>query len=349
LRLPQTLKLAAGIDQKLPGEIIGTVDVLYTRSLHQFYFTDANLLGPAGVASGEGGRTLYGTINSAGIATAARRVPSLGQVVRVSSKSTDNSLSLSGQLRKRFGETLEANAFYAFTRARDEMSLVNPGTRQNLEHTPLDGTVENRALRPSYFELPHRIQLSATARLPNEVRLSLLYAGASGTPYTYVITGDANADGMPIGMLTPDIVYVPVDSADIALFNAAQWDTLNAFIKGEPCLRHQRGRILARNSCRNPWFGTLNARLSKAFPSAAGQSVELTADVYNVLNMVNRRWGLFRATAPTPAWPMLRLRGYDSVAQRGIYQATLPKLRDVQDFEGRWSRWLAELGIRYTF
>lgn len=349
LKLPQTLKLALGVDHRLAGGMVGTVDLLYARSLHQFYLTDANLLGPVGVARGEGNRTLYGTINSLGIATAARRVPSSGQVVRVSSRSADNSLSLSAQLRKRVGETLEASAFYAFTRARDQMSLVNFFARQNLEHTPLDGTLENRALRTSYFEVPHRVQLSARARLPHGVGLSLLYAGASGTPYTYVITGDANADGIPLGQLTPDIVYVPVDSADIVLDSAAKWGRLNNFINGEPCLQHQRGRILARNSCRNPWFGTLNARFSKGFPTAAGQSVELTADVYNVLNLVNRRWGLYRVTAPAPAWPMLRLRGYDTIAQRGIYEPTLPTLRDVQDLEGRWSRWLAELGIRYTF
>jgi hypothetical protein len=349
LKLPQTFKVALGADHQLATGMVGTVDLLYTRSLHQLYLTDANLLDPVGVAWGEGRRTLYGTINSAGTATAGRRVPALGQVIRVSSKSRDNSLSLSAQLRKRVGETLDASAFYAFTRARDQLSLVNFFTRQNLEHTPLDGTIENRALRPSYFEVPHRVQLSATVRLPHAVRLSLLYAGTSGTAYTYTITGDANADGMPISLLAPDIVYAPVDSTDIALFSPAQWDTLSAFIKREPCLRHQRGRILERNSCRNPWFGTLNARFSKAFPTEAGHSVELTTDIYNVLNLVNRRWGLYRVTAPTPAWPMLRMRGYDTTKQRGIYELTLPTLRDVQDFEGRWSRWLAELSIRYTF
>jgi len=349
LKLPQTLKLALGVDHRLAGGMVGTVDLLYTRSLHQFYLTDANLLGPLGIARGEGNRTLYGTINSAGIATAARRAPTFGQVLRVSSGSADNALSVSAQLRKRFGETLEASGLYAFTRARDQMSLVNFVARQNLEQTPLDGTLDDRARRASYFDVPHRAQMSLTARLPRGVELALLYAGASGTPYTYVITGDANADGIPTGQLTPDIVYVPLDSADIALVNPAQWAQLNAVIEAEPCLRKQRGRILARNSCRNPWFGTLNARLSKAFPTAAGQSVELTANVYNALNLVNRRWGLFRVTTPTPAWPMLRMRGYDTVAQRGIYDLDLPILRDVQDLEGRWSRWLAELSIRYVF
>jgi hypothetical protein len=140
-----------------------------------------------------------------------------------------------------------------------------------------------------------------------------------------------------------------MDSTDIALTNPAGWAALNSVIEGEPCLRRHRGRILARNSCRNPWFETLNARLSKEFPTAAGQSIELNANIYNALNLLNRRWGLYRVTTPTPAWPMMRLRGYDAIAQRGTYELTLPTLRDVGDLEGRWSRWLAELGVRYRF
>jgi hypothetical protein len=154
---------------------------------------------------------------------------------------------------------------------------------------------------------------------------------------------------MPTTMLAPDIVYVPLDSADIALADPRQWSDLNQLIEAERCLRTQRGRILKRNSCRNPWFGTLNARASKAFPTVAGQSFVLTADVYNLGNLVNRRWGLFRVTAPTPAWPLLQLTGYDTNAQRGIYNLTPPVRRQVQDLEGRWSRWMAELSVRYNF
>jgi hypothetical protein len=349
LKFPQTVKFTFGVDHRLAGEIIGTADVLYTRSLHQLYVSDANLVGPQGAAAGEGNRTLYGTISALGTATATRRTPAFGQVIRISNKSADHTLSLSGQLRKQFGEILETSALYSFTRARDQMSLVNFVARQNLEHTPLDGTLENRALRASYFEVPHRVQLVATARLQHGVRLSLLYAGASGTPYTYVSAGDLNADGMPTSQFAPEIVYVPLDSADIALVDPAEWQQLNKVIEGERCLRNQRGRILKRNSCRNPWFGTLNARASKAFPTVGGQSIELTGDMYNLLNLMNRGWGLFRVTAPTPAWPLLQLSRYDTNAQRGVYNLTLPILRDVRDLEGRWSRWLAELSLRYVF
>src|SRR5207253_10822373 len=75
------------------------------------------------------------------------------------------------------------------------------------------------------FRSPHRVEVSGVARLPYQVRLSLLYAGASGTPFTYTITGDANADGIGSGPLVNDIVYVPRDSLDIALANRSEEHT----------------------------------------------------------------------------------------------------------------------------
>jgi hypothetical protein len=186
------------------------------------------------------------------------------------------------------------------------------------------------------------------------------YAGASGTPYTYTVRGDANADGIGGAIMTNDIVYVPRNRADISIDGngpaagfgtVAQQDSvygniIDPFIEREPCLRRQRGQILERNSCRNPWFGTLNARVTKGFPTFAGQSLELTADVYNVLNLLNREWGQYRVTTLEPGVPLLSLVGYDASAGRGIYRPQLPGLRQLQDLA---SRWQVELGVRYIF
>src|SRR6185503_17838432 len=193
------------------------------------------------------------------------------------------------------------------------MSVVNPFARANLENTPLNGTIEDRPLRTSYFDIPHRVVFNATLRLPLRSRLSLLYAGSSGTPYTHMIQGDANADGIGDVPLLNDVLYVTRDRADISLDGngiaagvgtVAQQDSvyglLDDMIRSEPCLREQRGRLLERNSCRNPWSNALNARLTKVVPAPAGQALELTADVYNVLNLLSRRWGQSRVTIPDP-------------------------------------------------
>jgi hypothetical protein len=244
--------------------------------------------------------------------------------VRASNRSGDYSVSIAAQLRKQFAAGAEVSGLYAFTRARDRMSIVNLLARPNLETTPVDGTFDGRRLRTSHFEIPHRVELNGTVRLPYQFRLSLRYAGASGTPYSYVLRGDANADGIGNATQLNDLVYVPRDSLDITLAVPAEWGTLNQFIENEPCLRKQRGRLLARNSCRNPWFGVLSARVTKGFSTFAGQSLELTADLYNVLNLLDRDWGQSRVTTVEPSATMLSLAGYDAAAGRGIYRLQLP-------------------------
>lgn len=349
LRFPQNLKVTLGVDHRLPGDIVGTLDVLYTRAVHQWYFSDANLGSPVGVSQGEGNRPLYGTISAGGgFATPARLAPAFGPVIRASDRNGDRSFALSVQLRKQFGDRVEASGFYAYTRARDVMSLANVDQAgANLNNIPLDGTLANRRLATSYFEVPHRIEVSTLVRLPYRTQFSLLYLGGSGLPFTYVIVGDANADGIGSSLLMNDIVYVPRDSADITLANPADWRTLDGFVARDPCLSRQRGRILARNSCRNAWFGTVNTRLIKDFPTISGHSFEVTADLYNMLDLISRQWGQSRATAPNPpSQPLLRLVGYDTAAGRGIYRLQLPAIDQVQDLA---SRWQVELGLRYIF
>jgi hypothetical protein len=353
LKLPQNLKLALGIDRRFPSGVVATIDVLYTRGVHQIYVRDANLGTPTGAAAGEGGRPLYGTIRGTTratlVANPAWRDTSFGgkEIYRVSNRGGDNSFSLSAQLRKRLGETLALFAAYAYSRAQDRMSWVNFPARANFSSTPLDGTLDDRRLRPSFFETPHKVSVAATLDLPYRVQLSLLYQGASQPPYTYVIDGDANADGIGgAGSLKNDIVYVPRNASDITLSPDSDQVRLQAFIEQQSCLREQRGRIMARGSCRNGWLGFLNARLTKAVPVAGGQHLEVTADVFNLLNLMSRRWGRYRDVTTSPSVQLLQLAGWDAVRGRGIYRFVSPPRGVVDDLA---SRWRIQLGARYVF
>jgi len=355
LKLPQNLKLALGVDRRFSSGLVATIDFLYTRAVHQIYASEANLGAPTGVAGGEGGRPLYGRVSGTSLANLktnpAWRDTSFGEreIYHVSNRGGDHGLSLSAQLRKRFGETLALYAAYAYSRAQDRMSWVNFPARANFSNTPLDGTLDDRRLRPSFFETPHKVALAATFYLPHRLQLSLLYVGASQPPYTYVIDGDANADGVGgSGSLKNDIVYVPRHVADISM-PAADYARLDGFIEQQPCLREQRGRIMARNSCRNGWLGFLNARLTQVVPMAGGQRIEVTADVFNMLNLINSLWGRYRDITTSPSVTLLTLVGWDTANERGMYRLSsnsVPARGVVDDVA---SRWRVQLGARYAF
>ena len=207
----------------------------------------------------------------------------------------------------------------------------------NLDSVILDGTLDHRRLAPSAWGPSHRVTLMATTDLPLHFRMTLFYDGFSGSAFTYSVDGDANGDGY-----LNDAIYVPLNAApggdielvveneqgDMVPAPASEYAELNHFIEEEGCLREQRGHLLQRNSCRNPWSASTDARFSRVFPAAHNRSLELSLDVFNFLHLVNPDWGLVHGV-DSPQ--LLQLAGYDVTAGRGIYRRLPRTTRAVID------------------
>ena len=359
-KFPQALKLALGADRNLPWNLFATVDFIFTKAINQYYLEDVNLRGIQGASAGEAGRPLYGTINPAsGAATVLRVTNRANDVVENRNVSRDQSTSLTFQLQRRFIGGLEFNAAYTYSHSLDVMSMTSDITSSNFQFGALDGTIANRNLRTSSFDRPHKVSISGTVNAPLGGRFSLIYNGVSGTPFTYVVSGDANADGV----FGNDLVYVPKNRTDITLDGngagaagfgtSAQQDSvynlLNTYINGEPCLANNRGRLQPRNACRNRWQNYLNARLSWAIPTVSGHTLEVTADMLNVLNFINSAWGLIRVTGTGfEEQNLIQQTGYDAANGRGIYALAIP-VKNAVTLNSIGSRWVFQLGTRYTF
>ena len=346
-RFPRNLRLSLGSDVRLPWGMVGTADLLYIRGVNQFDITDANLRPPSGTAAGEGGRLLYGTFDSFGTPVPNRIDSTFGTVARIRNASGDRAISVSGQVEKRFAGGTDVSLAYTYTDARDRMSPGCFNVTCNLYLTALDGTVDHRRLTTSDFSVPHKVTLGLVMNAPLNFQVGVTYNGSSGLPYGYVVDGDANADGLQFIGFGNDLVYVPKDSTDITLEFPEEWATLDTMIRGDGCLRTQRGRVMRRNSCRGGWTTLLNARVSKVFGTGQGHTLELITDVFNVLNVFDRDWGVQRVVySVLGSVTMLHLAGYDQANQRGVYDVVRVDRR-ARDFEG--TRWRLQLGARYTY
>jgi len=338
-KLPQIMRFSLGADVALPWEVTGTVDLMYGKSLNQFLLEDVNII-QGGTSVGEGGRVLYGTIGTGNFTTRRELNSVANDVLRQYNSNQDYQYSIKFGLVKRF-ENLEFQAEYAYARSYDLLSPTSDISNSLLNFATLDGTMHNRNLTPSFFDTPHAVRLSGTAALPAGFRVSMFYTGNSGRPYAYRYNTDVNGDNFSGN----DLFYVPLNSGDISLANPAQYAQLDAFIQGEKCLRDARGTIMRRNSCRNPWQSFLDARLGKTFPTFRTQSVELTANIYNVLSLMGIG-GIQRITSSNENIPLLNRTGYVPAMGRGIYTLLLPP-RNVVQYPA--SRWKLEFGARYSF
>jgi hypothetical protein len=345
-RFPRNLRLSLGSDMRLPWGVVGTVDLLYIRGVNQFDITDVNLKRPT-AESGEGGRPLYGTIGEFGESLPSRIDSTFGTIAKIRNASGDHAISISGQIEKRTTGGTTLSLAYTYTDARDRISPDCFNVTCNLDFTPIDGTIDQRALTPSNFSVRHKVTLGAVIPAPLHTQLGVFYNGYSGGPFSYIVFGDANADGLQLAGINNDVIYVPKDAADITLVDPDAWPRLDSLIRSQPCLSAQRGRLMRRNSCRGSWTTLLNARVSKVFGMGGGHTVELMTDVFNVLNLLDQDWGVRREAASVLGdVALLSLEGYDQANARGVY-LVLPVDRRARDVEA--TRWRMQLGARYSF
>ena len=353
-RLPQNARFSLGVDHRLPWNMTATVDLMFTQWLSSIYLTDVNLV-QGGTSVGEGNRPLYGTIGvNTSNWTTRRQTAAFKDVILQSNSNRDYQYQATFQLQKRFSNGMEFNAGYTYARAYDLMSLTSSISNSNLKFAVLDGTLDNRNLAPAAFDVPHRVTFTVTGNLPLDFRGSLQYAGRSGTPYAYVTQNDDNGDGL-VGQ---DLVYVPANAQDIQMCplsgactatsqDAAAYRALDAYINAEPCLASQRGHIMSRTSCRNPWQSFVNGRLAKTIRTVHGQAIELTADVFNVLSFLGIGGKVTATSASFEETNLLSLNNYNAAAGRGVYTmaTSLSNLRRVDTFN---SRWRILFGARYS-
>src|SRR5205807_1908352 len=128
-------------------------------------------------------------------------------------------------------------------------SLTSSQALSNWRFEPVDGSLEDRNVRPSAFDRPHKITVTGTGTLPYGFGAGISYVGQSGTPYTWVVNGDINGDGQSRN----DLPLIPATASQISLSGtpaqqAAQYSALDSFINSQSCLRDARGSLLQKGA-----------------------------------------------------------------------------------------------------
>jgi hypothetical protein len=348
-RFPEAVKLLAGIDHSFRSGVSASFDLVLSRTRNSAYLSDLNLR--PGSTSAEG-RLMYGSITGTGAASANRLDPRFLQVLFVTNRSQDRFRAVSLSVRKSWRHGGYVQAGGQWSRTEDVFTVNRNSANLTLQTAPIDGTLAERNLTRSGYDVPISLTANGAMPLPGGFTLSLLARHQSGRPYAYAVTGDANADGID-GSIHNDLFYVPRSAADISLADPAQYGELDRFIEEEECLRSQRGRIMVRNSCRNPSFTLVDARVAWE-TTLLTRRVEVSADLFNLLHLLHGSWGLVRETSANEARDRLvTMTGWDATHNRPIYslftQAGHVVLPPRNQVLVDLSRWRVQLGARVQF
>lgn len=305
-KLPRVWRSNIAADIKFGNGYKLTLDALYTKTLYDVKFQQINIkdsaqyytTGPTQSPVYVGGK-LYSGYSNAYFLTNTKEGYRYNLTAQLS-KTTNNIKVGNHSLN------LNWSAAYTYGVSKDISNGIRNSFQSNYEVNPAISP-NSADLAYSNFDLRHRIvgtlgsnfvwnQMSATS-------LSFFYSAQSGNPYSVIYASGGNPFSNSANANLP---YIPKDQADAHLMDKkdgtgnivysanAQWNDLNQFISGDKYLSTRRGQYAERNGLHTPWNSELDMKLMHEFKLSRtnkSKTLQVSLDVFNVLNLLNNNWG----------------------------------------------------------
>ena len=345
---PQVWTTNLAFDHKLPGDVVGTIEAIYSKDINSVYVRNANLGLP--IRTLADGRPFYG-----GAVADVKQGLDAGAYV-IDNSDEGYNFNITAQLRKNFESGLSTSLAYSYLDAKNIMTTTEIAATLH-QSNPVKGDPNKPGLSNSQFGQRHRIIGGATYKYEwnegfattfgvfMEAAEGNQFTTSGGNRYSFVYAGDVNGDGSGGN----DLIYIPKDRNDINLEDPSQWYALNYFIQQDKYLSSHRGQIAERNAVVNPWYFNIDLRILQDFSVQAfgkNNTFQLSLDILNVTNLLRSSWGV-RKVASAEATSPLQLTGFDADGEP-IFKFGGATDTFVDD-PGLFSRWQMQLGLRYMF
>ena len=384
-KMPQIWRSSLAFDFKLPMGFRASVEGLYTEVLQDVKFQNINLTDNVTYfAQGPTQSPRY----AAPAGGNAKVNTAFSNAFLLTNTNQGRRYQLTGSVGKSFANLLDLSAAYTYGVSKDISNGIRNSPQSNWELNPALN-VNDPALAYSNFDLRHRVVASINLHHNLGQRFTGYFTSvltyASGSPYTWVY----NSNPFGNGQQNVQLAYIPGSATDITLVNAvrnattgattyvldasgAQYAALSNFIDGDDYLKTRRGQYAERNAARTPWNNQadvrfmVEAKLGKMEPNeagvvAAGHSIQISFDIQNVGNFLNKSWGrqyfvpnTFNSTLGTGLSQVAfadiagNISGTYSAGtfNRPAFTYSSPATYSIDQLA---SRWQGQLGVRYLF
>jgi len=324
-KYPQVLKTSIAVDQKLPANIIATLEYSYSKDINAVNFENVNLPSAGIALVGPDNRVRYSATKIySGAGGEAVTNPNITNAILMKNYSKGYGNVFTIQLQKS-SKNLYTSVAYTYT----DVKTLNDGgsiAASMWRDRPVKGDPNAPELgRPNFYQ-PHRVIAQASYRVEYckhfATSVGLVFEAAPSPTSTlipltgtgsYTYSGDVNNDGTGGNN---DLIYIPSNQNEIILVPVNTgggvitdtrtpvqiWNQLNNFINQDPYLSSHRGRFAERNAVIMPYFKRLDLNVTQDFYLKTGKekhTLRVSFDIINLGNFLNKNWGLTK-TFSTP-------------------------------------------------
>jgi outer membrane receptor protein involved in Fe transport len=351
-RLPQIWRTNVGVDRKLPFDIVGTVDFIYSQDVTTPIAHNPVLRNPDGFFNGPDNRGYW--TNQPGFAAYSNDRDFRNVFYLTNARERADYASLTFQLQKEFDNGFYTMVAYTRSRARD---LDAAGGSQAISLWP--STVQNDRNNPELgfagFDQPNRLISNIAYRTKNTT-ISLFYDGGEAGRFSHTYSGN-------FGDASNRLIYVPNSASELNFeqFTLAgqvitpqmQQQMFDDYINQDKYLSSRRGQYAERNGGLRPRVNRFDFRLTEdiVLSKNSKNKLQLSMDVLNVGNLLNSAWGI-----PQIEWQRtpLNYRGRNANNEPIYRLNTKPGTTEFPTETFRESvslgnTWRMQLGVRYLF
>ncbi len=274
---PKTWRASLGFQRNLTPLLSLSVNASYARGVSQYGFRDLNFdASNTYTLPTEDGRTIFvnpgqivpetGALNY----TDSRIDPAFAQVLEIGSDLESDTKQLQASLSgiTRSGIILQTS--YVWSHVLDQSSLAlfggrggmmmgGGGTRGGLGGTNTAGNPNILDWGRSSYERRHSFLATVNYPFGTSVELTAIGRLTSGAPYTPMVGGDINGDGIRNDRA---FVFDPETVPSPTLANSMEQLLTMTSAGARNCLENQFGQIAERNNCFGPWEGSLELQLN---------------------------------------------------------------------------------------
>ena len=327
------------------------VNVLGARTDNNYVYLDANLRDPVFRLDNEENRAVFvpaNTISSKGQTNNVlnRRSPQVGRTLLLTNgaKLRTASVVLDAEVRLPGGGAFTAS--YTWNDARDNTSyngnVANTSTFRPVKSDPRSLSEMNYS--DNHFR--HKLVLYGVSPVWKGLSLNARFSGLSGTRYSLLVNADINGDFVGQSGVRNDLAFVfdPNNPNTPENLRTGINQVLNeSDSRAKDYIRESFGRIAERNGGENKALvGTVDVRLMKVFRTFGTQSLELSVDVFNFANLLNKNWG---GNFNLGNQSLLNVTGFDPNTQRYVYAVN----SNVGVIQKNGTPYQIQLGARYAF
>lgn len=340
-----------GKDAKIP--IVYKANISYTHFFNErfragvagymalgrnnYFYYDRNMVAnPYFTLDNEGGRGVY--VPAASIAANGtmnwkdgRINQNFGRVLELVSDGKVNQFSFVADTSYRYWRDGEITASYTWADIKDNTSYNGNVANSATLSTLVSGDPRNLKMSYSDNQFRNKVVIYGNSPTIAGFTLGIRYAGMGGTRFSVTAGGNVNGDFVD----TNDLAYIFPNLTQTLIDNPDVGQALKNYITD------YNNKIAERNGGKNGFYGVWDVRVAKKIKFEKIGAFELSVDIFNVANLLNKEWGVNKSYSNMSLY---RITGFDQVTKQLKYSLNTSGLEPLTG-----NPYQIQIGAKYSF